>query len=75
MDSLVPQMVKNLCAMWETWVQCLGGEDPLEKEMAIHSTVLACRIQWTYEETEAQKKLNKIPKITYLVNDGTGTKF
>ena len=49
MDSLVPQMVKNLHAVWENWVQCLGWEDPLEKEMAIHSTVLACRIQWTEE--------------------------
>ena len=39
MDSRVPQMVKNLPAMWEIQVQCLGQEDPLEKEMAIHSTV------------------------------------
>ena len=49
MDSLVPQMVKNLLAMWETWVQCLGWEDPLEKEMAIHSIVLAWKIPWTEE--------------------------
>ena len=47
MDSRVPQMVKNLPAMWEIWVQCLGQDDPLEKEMAIHSTVLAWRIPWT----------------------------
>ena len=39
--SLVTQMVKNLPAMWETWVQSLDGEDPLEKGMAIHSSVLA----------------------------------
>ena len=35
--------------MWETWVQSLGGEDPLEKEMASHSSILAWRIPWTEE--------------------------
>ena len=45
--SLVAQMVKNLPAMWETWVQSLGWEDPLEKEMATHSSILAERIPWT----------------------------
>ena len=39
--SLVAQMVKNLPAMWETWVQSLGWEDPLEESMAIHSSILA----------------------------------
>ena len=38
------QMVKNLPAMWETWVQSLGWEDPLEEGMATHSSVLAWRI-------------------------------
>ena len=38
------QMVKNLPAMWETWVRSLGWEDPLEKEMATHSSILAWRI-------------------------------
>ena len=47
--SLVTQLVKNLPAMWETWVQCLGREDPLEKEMAIHSSTLAWKIPWTEE--------------------------
>ena len=42
-------MVKNLLALWETWVQSLGGEDPLEKEMATHSSTLAWRIPWTEE--------------------------
>ena len=42
--SLVAQLVKNLPAMWETWVRFLGQEDPLEKEMATHSTILAWRI-------------------------------
>ena len=41
------QTVKNLPALWETWVRSLGGEDPLEKEMATHSSVLAWRIPWT----------------------------
>ena len=42
--SLVVQMVKNLPAMWKTWVQSLGWEDPLEKGMATHSSILAWRI-------------------------------
>ena len=42
--SLVAQVVKNLPAMQETWVQSLGGEDPLEWEMATHSSILAWRI-------------------------------
>ena len=40
----VAQMVKNLPAMWETWVRSLGQEDPLEEEMATHSSILAWRI-------------------------------
>ena len=40
-------MVKNLPAVWETWVQSLGQEDPLEKGMATHFTVLAWRTPWT----------------------------
>ena len=47
--SLVAQMVKNLPAMWETQVRCLGQEDPLEKEMVTHSSILAWRIPWTEE--------------------------
>ena len=47
--SLVAQVVKNLPAMWETWVQSLGGEDPLEKLMVTHSSILAWRIPWTEE--------------------------
>ena len=48
-DKLVAQMVKHLSAMWETQVQPLGWEDPLEKEMAIHSSTLAWKIPWTEE--------------------------
>ena len=40
------QMVKSLPAMWEKHVQSLGQEDPLEKEMATHSSILAWRIPW-----------------------------
>ena len=45
--SLVAQMVKNLPAVQKTQVQSLGGEDPLEKGMATHSSSLAWRIPWT----------------------------
>ena len=45
--SLVAQLVKNLPAMWETWVQSLGWEDPLEKGKAIWSSILAWRSPWT----------------------------
>ena len=47
--SLVAQMVKNLPAMWDTQVQSLGQEDPLEEEMATHSSILTWEIQWTEE--------------------------
>ena len=43
------QTVKCLPTMWETWVRSLGREDPLEKEMATHSSTLAWRIPWTEE--------------------------
>ena len=45
--SLVAHLVKNLPAMRETWVASLGQEDPLEKGMATHSSILAWRIPWT----------------------------
>ena len=41
------QMVKNLPAMWETWVRSLGWEDPLENGMATHCSIRAWRIPWT----------------------------
>ena len=47
--SLVAQMVKNLPAMQETWVLSLAWEDPLEKGMATHSSILAWKIPWTEE--------------------------
>ena len=45
--SLVAQLVKNLSAMWETWVPSLAWEDALEKGKATHSSILAWRIPWT----------------------------
>ena len=47
--SLVAQTVKCLSTMWETWVRSLGREDPLEKEMATNSSILAWRIPWMEE--------------------------
>ena len=47
--SLVVQSLKRLPAMWETWVRSLGQEDPLEKEMATHSSIPAWRIPWMEE--------------------------
>ena len=47
--SLVAQSVKSLPAVQETWVQSLGWEDSLEKEMATHSSILAWKIPWTEE--------------------------
>ena len=51
---LVAQMVKNLPAMQETWIQSLGWEDPLEKRMLTHSCILAWRIPWTEEPGRLQ---------------------
>ena len=45
--SLVAQTVKNLPLMWETWVRSLSREDPVEKEMATHSSILTWKIPWT----------------------------
>ena len=47
-------VVKNLTAMQESWVQSLGQEDPLEKRMATHSSILAWRIPWTEEPGRLQ---------------------
>ena len=49
MLTLVAQLVKNLPAMRETWVRSLGGEDPLEKGMVTHSSILAWETSWTEE--------------------------
>ena len=54
MASQVAQMVKRLPAIWETSVQFLGWEDPLEKGMATHSRILAWKIPWTEEPDRLQ---------------------
>ena len=57
--SLVAQRVKNLPAIQETWVQSLGQEDPLEKEMATHSSTLAWRIPRTEEPGGLQSMVSQ----------------
>ena len=52
--SLVAQMIKNLPAMQESPVLSTGGDDPLEKRIAIHSSILAWRIPWTEEPDRLQ---------------------
>ena len=52
--SLVAQRLKHLPAIWETWVRSLGQEDPLRKEMATHSSIVAWRIPWTEEPGRLQ---------------------
>ena len=52
--SLIAQLVNHLPAMQETWIRFLGWEDPLEKEMATHSSILAWRIPWTEEPDRLQ---------------------
>ena len=53
--SLLAQMVKNPPAMWETWVQSLGWEDPLKKGKATHSSILALEIPWTIQSMGSQR--------------------
>ena len=60
--SLVAQTVKNLPAMQETWVHFLGWENPLEQEMATHSSILAWRIPWTEEPGRLQSIGQQIVK-------------
>ena len=52
--TLVAQRLKCLPPMWETWVLSLGRDDPLEKEMVTHSSILAWRIPWTEEPGKLQ---------------------
>ena len=53
------QRLKHLPAMWEAQVQSLSGEDPLEKEMATHSSILAWRIPWTEEPGRLQSTVGR----------------
>ena len=63
--SLVAQLVKNPPAMQETWVQSLGREDPLEKEMVTHSRILAWRIPQTEEHGGLQSMGLQEPDTTW----------
>ena len=56
--------VKNLPTMWEMQVPSLGWEDPIEKEMATHSNILACKIPWTEELSRIQSMGLQEPDIT-----------
>ena len=57
------QTVKRLSTMQETWVQSLGWEDPLEKEMAIHSSTIAWKIPWTEEPGRLIHHINYISPV------------
>ena len=64
--SLVDQMVKRLSTMWETWVRSLDREDPLEKEMAIHSSTIAWKIPWTEKPGRLQSgKTEQLHSLTH----------
>ena len=79
--SLVAQLGKNLPAKQETWVRSLGWEDPLEKETATHSSILAWRIPWTiYGVAKSQTRLNDFQSLgkqclTIFLNSDTGNNF
>ena len=62
------EMVKNLPAMQETWVQFQGQEDPLEKGMATHSSILAWRIPWTEEPGGLQSTGSQRGKQDWATN-------
>ena len=74
---LVAQKLKPLPAMWETWVQSLGLADPLEKEMATHSSILALRIPWTEEPGGLQSTGSQRVGHTeeYVLNDSLVTEI
>ena len=64
------QRLKHLPAMWETWVRSLGQEDPLEKEMATHSSILAWRIPWTEElgglQSTGRKESDRPERLQFI---------
>ena len=57
--SLVAQTLKNLPTAWETWVQSMGWEDPLEKEVTTHSNTLAWRNPWTEDPGGLQSMVSQ----------------
>ena len=68
------QMVKNLPAVWETWIQPLVWEDPLEKGTATHTSILSWRIPWT-EETGSLQSMGVAKSRTRVSNFHTFTFF
>ena len=70
--SLVAQRLKHLPAMWEPWVQSLGLEDPLEKDMATHSSILAWRIPWAEEpgglQSSGSQSRTRLRDFTFTFN-------
>ena len=66
--SLVAQMVKSVPAMQETWVQSLGWEDPLEEEMAIHSSILVWKIPWMEEPGRLQSMGSQRVGHNWVIN-------
>ena len=74
------QRLKHLPAMWETWVWSLGWEDPLEKEMATHTSILAWRIPWTEElgglQSTGRKESDTTERLHFLfsmyIGEGNG---
>ena len=62
-EFLVAQLVKNQLAVWETWVQSLVWEDPLEKGRATYSTILAWRIPWGCQELDMTERLSLSPVV------------
>ena len=73
--SLVAQTAKHLPAMWETRVLFLGREDPLEKEMAVHSSTLTWKIPWTKEPDRLQSMGSQRVGHIYKVSRETITQF
>ena len=67
--SLVAQKVKNLPAMWETWVRSLVWEDPLEEGMATHYSLLAWRIPWTEEPGGGGATVHEVAKSQTRLSD------
>ena len=71
------QKIKHLPTMWETWVRSLGQEDPLEKEMATHSNILAWKILGTEEPGRLQsmgpQSGTRLSDFTYLLKAETNT--
>ena len=64
--SLIAQLVKNPPTMWETWVQSLAWEDPLEKGKATHSSILAWRIPWTIH---SRRELDTTERLSLSLSD------